>query len=205
MGGSKAVSRTAALTRAAGVAAIAAGIVIAISPFVFQLAGNGNGGERVTDRYRTTLSTQGLAQLNRDFNTVVLMGGQFFNQTLPDAQRQLHESPAQFRADLRTRFPAIADAQANVPPVVAIVQPRIPALLATHKDFEEVASAPFLGLPISSVPWLLLGIGIVVAGLGVVVLVWPTRAGAALVAVAGLALIGVPLAVDGFGKADAAV
>jgi hypothetical protein len=191
--------------RVAGLAAVVAGIAIAVSPFAFSLAGNAAGGERVTDRFRATLSTQGLHNLQGGFNTVAAMGGEFFGRVLPDTRRALHQSPAQFQAGLNRRFPAIAEAQREVPPVVALVQPRIPVLVGLDDDFKKVDSLPFLGLPISSVPWILLGLGIGVAGLGVLVVARPTRAGAALVAVAGLGLVVVPLAVSAPDKADAAV
>jgi hypothetical protein len=193
------------LNRLAAVTAIVAGIVIAITPFAFSLVGNANGGERITDRFRFTLSDEGLVQLQSGFKTTVGMGNQFFGQTLPDVRRELHQSPAVFRADLRRNYPAIVTAQAQVPPVVALVTPKLPGLVALHSDFQKVDSLPFLGLPISSIPWLLIGIGIVVGGLGLIVLARPSRAGAALVAAAGLALIAVPLVVSAFDKTDAAV
>lgn len=191
-------------TRLAAIIAVVAGIAIAIVPFAFSLAGNANGGERITDRFRFTFTDEGLHQLTSGYKTAVGMGGQFFGQTLPDLRRGLHQSPAAFQADLRAHYPAIVRAQKEVPPVVAIVTPKVPALLASQSDFHKVDSLPFLGLPISSIPWLLLAIGVIVAGLGVVVLARPSRMGAVLIAVAGLALIVVPLAVNAFDKADSA-
>src|SRR3954451_14863029 len=107
--------------RGAGLAAIVAGIAIAVTPFAFGLAGNANGGERVTDRFRAGLSTEGLQLLQKNFNTVADNANQFFNQTLPDARRAAHQSRAQFDAHLKRRFPAIAEARSTLPPVVALV------------------------------------------------------------------------------------
>ena len=191
--------------RLAGVTAIVAGIAIAITPFAFSLAGNADGGERITDRFRSTLSTEGLVQLQAGYKTTVAMGNQFFGQTLPGVRRQLHESPAAFRADLRANYPAIVTAQTQVPPVIALVTPKLPGLLALHSDFQKVDSLPIFGLPISSITWLLIVIGVGVGGLGLIVLARPSRVGAALVAVAGLALIAVPLSISAFDKTDAAV
>ncbi|MEA2397536.1 MAG: hypothetical protein QOK25_1092 [Thermoleophilaceae bacterium] len=193
------------LSRVAGLAAIVAGIAIAVSPFAFSLVGNADGGERITNRFRFTLSNQGLAQLKSSYTTAVGMGNQFFTQMLPDVQRAARQSPSTFEADLRKRYPAIADAEKNVPPVVAIVNPQVPGLLGLHDDFKKVDSLPFLGLPISSIPWLLLGLGVGVAALGLAVFARPGRAGAALVAIAGLGLVAVPLIASAPSKADAAV
>jgi hypothetical protein len=196
---------TITLRRAAGIAALLAGIAIAVLPFASGLAGNANGGERVTDRFRAGLSTEGLHALQVNFNTVAAMGGEFFAKTLPDARRASGLSPARFDAQLQRRFPAIAEGRRTIPPVVKVVKPRIPYLVSLDDDFSKVDSLPFLGLPISSVPWLLLGLGLGVAGLGAFVLVRPSRAGVALVAIAGLGLAAVPLAVGAPDKAQAAV
>jgi hypothetical protein len=193
------------LRRGVGVAAVVAGIAMALSPFALSLAGNANGGQRILDRFRYTLSTGGLAALKSSYTTVVNMGDEFFGRTLPYVRAQLHESPATFQADLARRYPAIATAEKEIPPVLAIVNPRVPGLLVLHDDFAKVDSLPFLGLPVSSVPWILLGVGIAIAALGVAVLVRPSRAGAALVSVIGLGLIVVPLALSVPSKADAAV
>ena len=64
---------------------------------------------------------------------------------------------------------------------------------------------PLPGLAASSVPWILLGAGGAVALLGVAVLTRPRRAGAALVAIIGLGLIVVPLALSIPSKSDAGV
>jgi hypothetical protein len=192
-------------TRVAALIAVLAGIAIAIVPFAFSLAGNSNGGERITDRFRFTFTDEGLHQLKGGFATAAGMGNQFFGQTLPDVRRELHESPARFRADLRAHYPAIVTAEKQVPPVVALVTPKVPGLVALRSDFHKVDSLPFLGLPISSIPWLLIAIGVIIAGLGAVVLARPSRLGAGLIALAGLALIVVPLAVNAFDKTDSAV
>jgi hypothetical protein len=193
------------LRRTAALAAVLAGVVIAAVPFVFGLAGNVNGGERVTDRFRAAMTTDGLRLLDVNFKKSTDMSAQFFGETLPDVRRALHETPAQFDARLRRDYPAITEAGETVPPVVALVKPRIPFLVSLDDDFSEVDSLPFLGLPISSVPWILLGLGVGVAGLGAFVLARPSRAGVALIAAAGLGLAAVPLAMDAPGKADAAV
>jgi hypothetical protein len=192
------------LKRFAGLAAIIAGVAIAVSPFAFSLAGNANGGRRILDRFRTTLSTQGLVQLKSTFTTVADMGDQFFGQTLPSLRRQLHESPAVFKSDLRKHYPAIATAETDVPPVIELVKPHLSGLLAIHDDFEKVDSLPFLGLAASTVPWLLLGVGVGVTALGAAALARPTRVGAVVVGIVGLGLIVVPLAVSLPYKADAA-
>jgi hypothetical protein len=182
-----------------------AGVVVAVSPFALSLFTDARSGQRILDRFRTTLSAPGLAALKSNYATVEQMSDQFLLQTLPDVQRQLHESPAAFRADLTSHYPAIATAQRTVPPVFALVDPKIPGLLALHDDFQKVDSLPFLGLPVSSVPWLFFGAGLAVAFLGLATVVRPKVSTAAIVAAVGVGLIAVPLAFSIPGKADAGV
>jgi hypothetical protein len=191
--------------RSAGVAAIVAGVVMIVSPFALSLAGNANGGERILNRFRSTMSTAGLAGLKSSYTTVADMSNQFFSATLPDLRSRLHESPAAFQADLERHYPAVAKASVAVPPVFALVNPKVPGLLALHDDFARVDSLPFLGLPVSSVPWILLGLGVGVTLVGVATVTTRRRAGVALIAVTGAALVGVPLALSIPTKADASV
>ena len=193
------------LIRASGITAIVAGIAIAVSPFVLSLAGNANGGQRILDRFRSTLSVPGLAALKSGYTTVADMQSELFTRALPAIGGQLHESPSAFQADLQTQYPVIATAQRTVPPVIAIVNPKVPGLLALHEDFAKIDSLPFLGLPIASVPWILLGAGVAVALLGLAVVAQPARRSAALVAVAGLGLLVAPLALSLQSKAAAGV
>src|SRR3954468_16783965 len=65
------------LRRVAGITAVIAGIVIAASPFVFGLAGNANGGERVTDRFRPAMTAPALHLLEVNFKKSTDMSAQF--------------------------------------------------------------------------------------------------------------------------------
>jgi hypothetical protein len=187
-------------------AVIAIGIATVVEPFAYSLFSEAPAGQRIIKRFGPTLSSEGLHSLVTNFATVGAMGNQLFGQTLPDVRRQLHMTPAQFEAYLRTQHPAIAHAQVEVPAAVALVGPVNPQLVAVHDDFEQVKSLPGLfGLPLTSVPWLLVVLGGGLIALGMAALVRPGSLTAGAIAVTGLALVAIALALSLPTKADAAV
>ncbi|MGZ4384793.1 MAG: hypothetical protein ACXVY3_09350, partial [Gaiellaceae bacterium] len=72
-------------------------------------------------------------------------------------------------------------------------------------DFEQVKSLPGLfGLPLTSIPWLLVALGVALIALGVAALLLPGALTAGAIAVAGLAIVAIALALSLPAKANAA-
>src|SRR3954452_17342171 len=184
------------LRTVAAVVTIVVGVALVVEPVAMSLFRDAPGGERVTDRFRSTLSQPGLVALQRNFKTVGGMGNEFLTRTLPDLRSQLHITPGQFDASLRGVAPAALTARRDLPPAVALVAPVVPQLVGVHDAFDAVDSLPFLGLPITTIPWILTGAGVLLIGVGVVVLRWRDPRATWLVAAAGLGLVVVPLALS---------
>jgi hypothetical protein len=178
----------------AAIASIVLGVGIVAEPFVLSLWSDAPAGQRIVGRFDTTLSTQGLNALVSNFNTVGAMADQLFTQMVP----ALHVDMSQ--------HPAIAHAEKEIPAAVALVAPVNKQLVAVHGDFEAVRSLPGLfGLPLKSIPWLLVGLGSALIALGGVALIRPGIWTSAAIAVAGVAMIVATLALSLPSKADAAV
>jgi hypothetical protein len=73
-------------------------------------------------------------------------------------------------------------------------------LEALHPQFASIDSLPLLGLPLTTIPWILLALGAALIALGVVI--WRARGRAPLLVAAalGLAMLVVPLALSYPGK-----
>lgn len=198
-------TRTLSLRTAIALAVIVIGIGTVVEPFAFSLFGDAPAGQRIIKRFSPTLSTQGLHSLVTNFATIGGMANQFFGQTLPDARGELHMSGPEFAAYIKTQHPAIAHAEVEIPAAVALVGPVNPQLVAVHDDFEQVKSLPGLfGLPLTSIPWLLVALGVALIALGVAALLLPSALTAGAIAVAGLAIVAIALALSLPAKADAA-
>jgi hypothetical protein len=93
---------------------------------------------------------------------------------------------------------------ARVPPAIALVDPVMPRLEASHDDFQRVDGIPGLGLPIQAVPWMMVIVATLLIAAGLA-----GRAGGgglptAAIAVIGVGTVAVPFALSLTKKAAAA-
>jgi hypothetical protein len=177
-------------------AAVICGLGLVTVPFALSLFERAPAGERITNRFRHTLSVHGLHDLAANFGTMGALVDAFDNRAAPALAAQLRMTPAEFQAYVGDNFPAVAAGVKGIPPLVAFVTPVAAQLEALHPQFAAVDSLPFLGLPLSTVPWILvlLAGGLVV--LGALVLAAPGRAPVLLASGVGLAMIILPLALS---------
>ena len=180
--------------RIAHIAALVVGAALIVMTLALGLFGRAASGEKITDTFRATVSDRGFAQLTGNYAEIRGLGTQFVGEALP----VLGIPPAKLRRD----FPATARAVREVPGAIALVDPVIPRLAGVREDFRKVDRIPGLGMPITVLPWLLLGVGIALAGVGAAGL---AGRGWALAAIAGLglAMVAVPLALGLPGKLGA--
>jgi hypothetical protein len=178
------------MRRAAAGLALVFGIWLLAFPFVFSLFHRTQAAETVTREFRGVLSKPGVAQLDRNYATIRGLGTQFIGELRPALARDLGMSTAQFDRYLAAHFPATARGVRELPGAVALVDPVIPRLdrITASGDFAQVDDLPGLGLPIDSLPWIVLGLGVVVSGLAALALVTGSRAalGGVLVVCTGI-------------------
>ena len=182
--------------------AVVCGMGLIAVPFALSLFDRAPAGERVTNRFRDTLSPQGLHGLATNFQTMGALVDQFIHETSPALARRLHMTDRQFGSFVARDYPAVAAGVKEIPPLVAFVTPVAAQLEALHPQFAAVDSLPFLGLPLSTVPWILLAMGAALVVLGIVVL-RPRGRGPLLVAAGlGMAMLVIPLALSYPSKAS---
>jgi hypothetical protein len=176
--------------------AVVCGLGLVALPFALSLFDRAPAGQRVTNRFRSTLSTDGLQHLASNFATMGAMVDQFIHQASPQLARELHMTRGEYDAFVDRRFPAVAAGVKRIPPLVAFVTPVAAQLEALHPQFASVESLPFLGLPLTTVPWILLAIGAALIGLGVVIGRTRRRVPLVFAAALGVAMIVLPLALS---------
>lgn len=182
------------MRKAVATVAVVCGLGLLVVPFALSLFDRAPAGERVTNRFRETMSTRGLHELAGNFATMGALVDQFVHQTSPRLARQLHMDAGEYNAYVARQFPAVAAGVKGIPPLVAFVTPVAAQLEALHPQFASVDSLPFLGLPLTTVPWILLALGAALIGLGVAI--WRATGPATLVCAAalGTAMLVLPLA-----------
>lgn len=191
-----AVGRRFTMRKTVAVVAVVCGIGLVTAPFALSLFPRAAAGERVTNRFRETMSVGGLHNLSTNFGTMGALLSQFIHETSPQLATELHMTPAVFDAYVAQHFPAVAAGVRGLPPLVAFVTPVAAQLEALHPQFASVDSLPVLGLPLTTVPWILIGLGVGIGALGI--WTWRGRGRLPLIAatVLGAAMVVLPLALS---------
>jgi multisubunit Na+/H+ antiporter MnhB subunit len=193
------------MRRVVAVIAIVVGIGLIATDLSYSFFARAKGGEQITDRFRTTMSSEGLAALDQNFATIKGLGNELINDAAPAFAGDLGMSQAEFVKLVQDNFPATAQALTAVPPAIALVDPVIPKLKASHADFQQVDRIPGLELPIQAVPWMLVIVAVLLVGGGIAGLLFTgSLLPAVAIGIVALAMIAVPLALNLPSKAAAA-
>jgi hypothetical protein len=96
----------------------------------------------------------------------------------------------------------VSAAVTGLPPLVAFVSPVNAQLQLLHPQFAAVDSLPFLGLPLTTIPWILLAAGVALLGLGVWLVRSADRRPVVCAAVLGAGMVAIPLALSYPAKAS---
>ena len=192
------------MRRAVAVLAVVFGLGLIAVDLSYSFFARAAGGEHITNRFRTTMSPQGLAALDANFATIKGLGNQFIDEAAPAFAKQLGMSQADFATFVGENFPATAKALTALPPAIALVDPVIPQLKASRQDFHQVDTIPGLGLPIQAVPWMLVIVAALLIAAGLLALLASRRRAILAIAVISAAMIVLPFARSLPKKASAA-
>ena len=193
------------MRRIAAVLAIIVGVGLVGFTIVEHVFSRSEDAQTIADHYRGLMSADGLRDLSGGFAAVQAAGGELGTKALPRLQQSLGMDDAQFAAYVSREMPNIAQFDAQAPGIVKLVGPVIAQMRSERSDYARADQIPAGFLPLSSAPWLFVGIGIVLIAVGVFALVRPGTLASAALAVVGLGIFVAPLVLGIPGKVDAAV
>ena len=185
--------------------AIAVGVMLIGFTFGEHLVSRSRDAQKIADYYQPLMSEQGLTDLSAGFDAVKAAGAQLDTQAEPRLQRALGMSDEAFDAYVARTMPGIHQFDAHAPGVVALVGPVIGQMQAARADYSRASDIPTSWLPLSSAPWLFLGIGGLLVAVGALALARPQRLTTAALLVVGLGVVVAPLVIGIPDKVDAAV
>ena len=160
--------------------------------------------QRIADHYQPLMSERGLTDLSTGFDAVKSAGAQLDTQAEPELQRALGMTHTEFEAYVARTMPGIHAFDTQAPGVVGLVGPVIGQLQAARSDYARASDIPTSWLPLSSAPWLFLGIGFLLIASGAFALVRPQPLANAALLVIGVGLVIAPLMISIPSKVDAA-
>jgi hypothetical protein len=193
------------MRRVAAVLAVLVGITLIAFTFTEHLFSRSSDAQTIADHYRPLMSTAGLADLSSGFNLVKAAGGQLDSAAEPRLQAALGMNDQAFAAYKSREMPGIAQFDAQAPGVVSLVGPVIGQMQAERTDYSRSSDIPVSWLPLSSAPWLFLGIGALLVTVGAFALSRPGRYPTFALLIVGLGVAVAPLVIGIPGKVDAAV
>jgi hypothetical protein len=193
------------MRRWVGAPAVLAGLVLIGFTFSHRLFERADDAETVSDQYRGLMSAAGLAELRDGFESVKAAGAELSSRAEPRLQEALGLDDEQFQRHLDDHLPGIATFDARAGGIVTVVEPVIGQMEAARPDYERADDIPTGFLPLSSAPWLFLGVGALLVATGGWAAWRPGGRSAMAVVVVGLGVAIVPLALQIPAKVDAAV
>jgi hypothetical protein len=185
--------------------AIALGLTLIAFTFGEHLVSRSRDAQKIADHYRPLMSERGLADLGNGFNAVKAAGAELDSRAEPQLQRALGMNDAEFDTYVTRTMPGIHAFDEQSPGVVALVEPVIGQMQAARADYVQASDIPTSWLPLSSAPWLFLGIGALLIVTGTIALVRPQPLAQVALLMIGLGLVVAPLVISIPTKVDAAV
>jgi uncharacterized membrane protein HdeD (DUF308 family) len=193
------------MRRVVGVLAIVVGVTLIGFTFAEHLFARSQDAQTIADQYAPLMSAKGLHNLSTGFDAVKAAGGELATSAEPKLQQALGMDDAQFEQYVAQEMPGIAKFDAQAPGVVELVGPVIGKMVAERPDYTKASDIPVSWLPLTSAPWLFLGVGLLLIGVGAYVLWRPGTLASVALLLVGLGIAIAPLVIGIPGKVDAAV
>jgi hypothetical protein len=143
------------------------------------------------DDFRPMVTDEALDTAKADIGGLSAVGDEFQNSVIPGMSQALGMDPQQFGGFLGENFPAVAQGAAALPEISGTFSGLIGTLEAEQGRFASADAIPTEGLPATTVPWGLLGAGVLAVIIGLVMFS-RLRLGSLLALVLGVALVAVP-------------
>ena len=176
---------------ASGALVVVAGVVLIASAFMNNLFEVGPAFEDMIDDFRPMVTDEALDTAKADIGGLSAVGDEFQNSVIPGMSQALGMDPQQFGGFLGENFPAVAQGAAALPEISGTFSGLIGTLEAEQGRFASADAIPTEGLPATTVPWGLLGAGLLAVIIGLVMFS-RLRLGSLLALVLGVALVAVP-------------
>lgn len=149
--------------------------------------------DRLSDGFRPIMTHSAIQTARQDVAGLSAAGKEIQTALLPALAQQLNVTPAQLQAMLETQYPYVATGLRALPTITPQFTGLVDTMDRTQPLFVSADAIPTKDIPAASMPWSLLVVGLLTAGLGVFVWFSPRLRPPLIVAVVGAALVALPL------------
>jgi hypothetical protein len=146
---------------------LAIGVIVLVVLFANSLFTVGPAFEELTDSFRPIMTDEAIATAQADVAGLEAVSEEFNTLLAPALAAQLQMSPEDLNAFMVTNFPFVAAGVGALPEIVTQFTGVVNLLAEQQSNFESADAIPTSSLPASTVPWiiLLIGIGAIVVGI----------------------------------------
>lgn len=185
-------SRPGPVSKIAGVLIMLVGAGLVAMTVILNLFAVGPAFENLIGDFRPALTQQSIDTAREDIAGLSAVQQEFTTKLAPALSQQLQMTPPEFDAFVTQQFPAVAKGMSALPTVVPTFNGLIDTLDQQRTLFASADAIPTSSLPATTVPWGMLGAGVLVFLVGVAVLAAP-KTGGAVAVVVGLLLLVLPI------------
>ena len=193
-------ARTGLVSKVAAVLVMLVGAGLVATTLITNLFAVGPAFENLITDFRPALTQQSIDTARADIAGMAAVPTEFSTKLAPALSQQLKMTPEQFSGFVSQQFPAVAAGMAALPTAVPTFDGLINTLDQQRPLFESADAIPTKSLPATTVPWALLGAGILLFLIGLAMLRSP-KAGGAAALVVGILLLVAPMVLSLPGKA----
>lgn len=189
------LSRSGPLSKVVAILVILMGAGLIAITLISNLFAVGPAFENLIVDFRPALTQSSIDTARTDIAGLSAVQTEFSTKLAPALSQQLKMTPTQFNGFVSQNFPAVAAGMNALPSVVPTFNGLIDTLDKQRPLFASADAIPTTSLPATTVPWALLGAGILVFLIGLLMLRSPKAGGAAAIVV-GLLLLLMPVALS---------
>ncbi len=182
---------------------LAIGVIVLIVLFNSNLFAVGTAFEELTDAFRPIMTDESIATAEDDIAGLGAVADEFPTQVAPAVAQALQMSPDELNTLLGTNYPAVAAGVGALPEIVPTFSGVVELLAEQQSNFESADAIPTTSLPASTVPWMILLIGIAAVVVAIYML-GPSERAWLLATVFGVIVVALSLLLSFLPKSSAA-
>jgi hypothetical protein len=192
--------RSSFLSKVAAVLIMLVGAGLVATTLISNLFAVGPAFENLITDFRPALTQQSIDTAHADIAGLSAVQTEFGTKLVPALSQQLKMTPEAFNGFVSQNFPKVAAGMGAMPTAIPTFDGLINTLDKQRPLFASADAIPTESLPATTVPWAMLGAGVLVFLIGLAALRSP-KAGGATALVVGLVLLVVPMVLSLPGKA----
>jgi hypothetical protein len=177
------------MRRIPAVVAIVIGAVLVVGVFAMSGFSKASAGANLIDDARPSVSKAGIVRFRADLEELKAGAHDTVNGVFPSFAQATGVTDAEFKARVRTAYPALATAVIDRgDEILGSIEKGVSNLEAHQSDYEAADDIPVAGLPVTVMPWFTLILGVVLIGVGILGWRRPSRGTAAAIVAIGLGM-----------------